>query len=198
MTGAFSWAPYTRQFYEDQTTGRSAFEVEQLAYAIYQTFQPRTVADVGCGRGAFLKLFHEAGCEVWGTDGAPVKEAGLVISRSLFLEQDFRDGLRIPIKRDVILCLEVVEHLPADVADDVVRSICRSGATHIVFSGAIPGQGGTGHINERPVAYWVSKFREQGRNVDSLSTDFLLNQWLLGIGEPETCGYYAKNLRCFR
>jgi hypothetical protein len=49
---------------------------------------------------------------------------------------------------DLALCLEVAEHLPAAAGDSLVRRLASVGA-RILFSAAIPGQGGRNHVNEK-------------------------------------------------
>ena len=62
---------------------------------------------------------------------------------------------------DLAVCLEVAEHLPESSASDLVRTLTTL-APIVLFSAAIPGQGGVGHINERWPSYWKSRFEEHG------------------------------------
>jgi hypothetical protein len=56
--------------------------------------------------------------------------------------------------------LEVGEHLPAASANVFIESLCRA-APVVLFSAAIPGQGGTHHINEQWPEYWRQLFAKQ-------------------------------------
>ena len=62
---------------------------------------------------------------------------------------------------DLALCLEVAEHLPPSGATTLVKELTEL-ASVVVFSAAIPGQGGVGHLNERWPWYWKEKFAERG------------------------------------
>ena len=59
------------------------------------------------------------------------------------------------------MCLETAEHLPADAARDLVAALSRT-ADVVLFSAALPGQGGTHHVNERPLTYWAALWHDVG------------------------------------
>jgi len=69
----------------------------------------------------------------------------------------------IPVERnfDLALSLEVAEHLPAHLAPSFVDSLAALSPV-VLFSAAIPGQGGTHHVNEQWPEYWAELFRERG------------------------------------
>ena len=80
----------------------------------------------------------------------------------------FRDALAdlnrpLPVtgRFDLAMCLEVVEHLPPDAGDAVVASLCALADT-VLFSAAVPGQGGTGHLNEQWPEHWCERFLRHG------------------------------------
>jgi hypothetical protein len=60
----------------------------------------------------------------------------------------------------------VAEHLPAEAAGTLVDSLVAHG-DRIVFSAAQPGQGGHGHVNERPIEYWANLFKARGYELDN-------------------------------
>ena len=62
---------------------------------------------------------------------------------------------------DLVQCLEVGEHLPRAASGTLVASLCTHGDI-VVFSAAVPGQGGENHINERPLEDWRALFAEHG------------------------------------
>jgi 2-polyprenyl-3-methyl-5-hydroxy-6-metoxy-1,4-benzoquinol methylase len=64
-------------------------------------------------------------------------------------------------KFDLVISLEVAEHLPKTAADVFVDSVVRHGDV-ILFSAAIPFQGGNGHVNEQWPGYWAEKFALRG------------------------------------
>lgn len=153
--------PYTRQFFQDISEGsrRSAKEIVPL---ILKLIQPRHVVDVGCGVGTWLSVFREYGVDdVCGVDGDYVDRSKLEIPEDRFLAVDLRKALRMERQFDLVLSLEVAEHLPGECAEVFVDSLTSLGPT-ILFSAAIPFQGGTHHINEQWPDYWADHFRRKG------------------------------------
>lgn len=127
---------------------------------------PSTVLDVGCGAGAFLDAFRARGCtEVHGLDGpwSPLAgrrpDVGLVDFEHDPAEQ--WEARRPRSHYDLVLSLEVAEHLQPELADAFTEFLCRS-AGSIVFSAAIPLQGGQHHVNEQWPGYWISRFAAHG------------------------------------
>lgn len=123
---------------------------------------PKSLVDVGCGEGAWLIEASLLGIEdLTGYDGEWV-DPGKMIARGIkFQSIDLAETIPVTRRFDVALCLEVAEHLPASRAESLVEDLCRLSDV-IVFSGAIPHQGGTGHINERYPSYWAGLFSRAG------------------------------------
>jgi hypothetical protein len=96
-----------------------------------------------------------------GVDSASVPQNLLMIDLSEFLQRDLTLEVDLGRKFDLVLCLETGEHLPASAAPTLVKSLTHH-ADLILFSAAVPGQGGTNHINERPMSYWLDKFEACG------------------------------------
>lgn len=129
---------------------------------LLELIDPRSVVDIGCGRGAWLSSFREHGVEqLHGLDGAHVNRAQLLIDEASFTAVDLARPFDAGGRFDLALCLEVVEHLPAAAGRAVVSALVAA-APVVLFSAAIPGQGGTRHINERWPRYWEELFSERG------------------------------------
>lgn len=118
---------------------------------------PFRVVDVGCGEGWWANTFADAGCQVIGIDGSYVQGSPL---GDRFLPHDLRQPLpkHLTGRFDLAVCLEVAEHLPATRADSLVTDLCGL-APLVLFSAAIPGQGGVDHVNEQEPVYWVRRFQ---------------------------------------
>jgi SAM-dependent methyltransferase len=127
---------------------------------LVEAFAPSSVVDVGCGRGAWLAEFVRHGVEVSGYDGDYVKRSSLLIDPDRFVATDLRHPPDLG-RFDLALCLEVGEHLPPGSADALVDALAAA-APVVVFSAAIPGQGGTDHVNEQWPGYWQEKFAAHG------------------------------------
>jgi len=129
---------------------------------IMELINPKSVLDVGCGTGTWLKVFAENGVENYlGVDGDFVDKNQIKIPLSKFKVHDLRQDLKLDTKFDLVISLEVAEHLPESCAYDFVNSLVRHGEV-IVFSAAIPRQGGQNHLNEQWPEYWREKFEIHG------------------------------------
>lgn len=132
---------YTEQFYIDQrkSSRRSANEIVPL---VLELIQPKSVIDVGCGVGAWLSVFRECGIEdILGVDGNWVDKNMLEIPENRFLVFDLTTPVLMNRHFDLVVSLEVAEHLPSECAEIFIDSLTRLGPT-ILFSAAIPFQGG--------------------------------------------------------
>lgn len=128
-----------------------------------------SVADVGCGQGAWLSVWQELGVSnVCGLDGSYVDPASLMIPRENFVAADLAAAFAVPRRFDVAQSLEVAEHLPPAISATFVACLCQL-SDIVVFSAAQPGQGGEMHINERRVSWWAQQFAGHGYSAfDSL------------------------------
>jgi SAM-dependent methyltransferase len=86
------------------------------------------------------------------------------------------------------LCLEVLEHIDDSQWKPVLENIVTL-CDKVIFSAAVPGQGGVGHINCRPKIDWIKRFHELGWVVDLDATNHLLNQMKHGYH----MGWFANN-----
>ena len=155
---------YDEKFYNDQKGGslRSAREV--LSY-IYSLIKPKSVIDIGCGLGTWLSAFKELGVEeITGMDGNWVNKNNLYIDKDNFIEMDLENPVPINRKFDLAMSLEVAEHLKKSSAEKFVNYLTSLSST-ILFSAAIPNQGGTNHINEQNPEYWIELFKKNNFNV---------------------------------
>jgi hypothetical protein len=120
-----------------------------------------SVVDWGCGQGAWLRAFKEDGFKVKGFDGEYVDRSRLLIDDAEFGSINFDSLDPVEGKWDLAVSLEVAEHVHPNNADAYVAQVAGS-ADHLLFSAAIPGQGGVGHLNEQWPDYWVEKFQSHG------------------------------------
>ena len=129
---------------------------------IIEIFKPKSVVDVGCGIGTWLKVFMDLGIsDVLGIDGDYVDKNKLKINKKYFVEHNLEEQYRHEKKFDIAISLEVAEHLAIQSADIFVKTLVNLSDT-VIFSAAIPNQGGQNHINEREPQYWIEKFKEEG------------------------------------
>jgi SAM-dependent methyltransferase len=124
--------------------------------------RPTSVLDVGCCRGIWLAEWMSRGLnDVYGIDGSYVDVTRLAIPRERFSPMDLSQAFSLSRRFDLVQALEVAEHLPESAAESFVESLTRHGDV-IMFSAAVPGQGGEHHVNEQPLRYWRAKFARRG------------------------------------
>ncbi len=154
-------AAYTPAFFDDlaSDTWESARAVVPV---VNKLLEPASVLDVGCGVGTWLAEWGSAGVsDVLGIDGDYVDRTALCMPADKFAPVDLRQSFSLGRTFDLVQTLEVAEHLEEACADAFVESLTRHGET-ILFAAAIPGQGGTHHVNEQWPSYWAEKFARAG------------------------------------
>lgn len=148
----------TKYIHDEITHNSSA--AEQVLPVLFSIFKPKSIIDVGCGLGNWIEVAKKMGVEeVVGVDGSYVNRTLLKIDDKEFIEKDLTKPFDLNIKFDLAICLEVAEHLPETSADTLVQSIVAH-TDVVMFSAAIPGQGGQNHINEQWPTYWQELFQK--------------------------------------
>lgn len=151
--------PWTPDMYAEHLPDAIAFD-EGLIRSIVESCQPHTALDLGCGLGYFVQFLRAQGVDSWGVEAANMgnsfKAPGYQIERDLSQPFDLEQ------KYDLVICLEVVEHIPHSLEDTVFDNIVRHVGKYLLFSGATPGQQGTGHINEQPESHWFAHLVRRG------------------------------------
>ena len=129
---------------------------------------PQSIVDIGCGTGSLLSMFKAKGVnEVLGVDGHWVAEDQLRIAKHEFMRHEFMRhdfeaaALKLPKRYCLAISTEVAEHLSSEHADAFVQALVDA-SDIILFSAAVPGQGGTNHVNEQWPSYWIEKFAAHG------------------------------------
>lgn len=151
---------YNEKFYNEMYENNYKTAVQMIPVFI-EKFKPNSIVDVGCGRGIFLaevKKYNE-NMEILGLDGDYVNK--LLIDKKNFLACDISKKIRLNRKYDLAISLEVAEHISSEAADIFIENLTDL-SDIIIFSAAIPEQGGDGHINEQWPSYWNEKFEKKG------------------------------------
>jgi SAM-dependent methyltransferase len=153
---------YDDSFFQwvDLSALRSAERVVPLVHGIVS---PKSVLDVGCGRGAWLTVWRaQNGVKrVLGVDGVSAEQLKATAARDFIRSVDLEAGFSVGERFDLVQCLEVAEHLSAKAAPLLVKSLALHGDV-ILFSAARPGDGGEHHVNEQEPEYWRGLFAAQG------------------------------------
>lgn len=150
---------YTNKWFEKRQAQTWEAALRTVPYVL-NVIQPGSVVDVGCATGEFLAAFRKYGVEdILGIDGAYVRRDLLVIPQDNFLSFDLNRPFTLDHTYDLAICLEVAEHLLPQSAADFIASLTLL-ASIILFSAAIPYQGGDGHLNEQWPEYWADLFKQ--------------------------------------
>lgn len=155
---------YSREYYSNHDQGSYDSAITILS-RLSAYVNPQSVIDIGCGSGTWCK----AAMNVWGIvalgiDQHSYEDCNMHIPESQYLQNDIRSRVH-GYHADLVICVEVIEHIDEEYEDTVLDNICAMSNT-ILFSGALPFQGGTGHVNEKPYSYWVEKFNRRGFYLD--------------------------------
>ena len=154
---------YDAAFYANQKAGSltsAAIVLERLKPALGAV---RSALDVGCGAGGWLKAAGDAfpGLDVFGVDHPDVPKSEMFIPTENFRGADLSAPIDLERRFDLVISLEVAEHIAPDRAEAFIDTLARHG-DRILFSAAIPRQGGTGHVNEQWPDYWAKLFDARG------------------------------------
>jgi len=177
---------YAQRYY-DSLTEAALLSTRAVVPILLEFISPQSVVDVGCGAGGWLAEFQRRGItDVWGIDGPWVSKSQLQVPVDRFEVADIGEPIRQQRRYDLAICLEVAEHVGAAAADTLVDSL--TGLSDVIlFSAAIPFQGGEHHVNEQWPDYWVEKFEKRGYVViDCLRPRIWSN--------PKVEYWYAQNM----
>ncbi|MEO7654925.1 MAG: methyltransferase domain-containing protein [Sphingomicrobium sp.] len=152
---------YSQDFYDYIDTGSRA-SARAVSALLLREMSIASLLDVGAGHGAWAAEWMAAGVkDVLAVDGDYVDRDHLAVPTENFRAHDLATPLKLGRRFDLVQTLEVAEHLPADKADLFVANLTAHGDV-ILFSAAVPHQGGEHHVNEQPPEYWREKLKARG------------------------------------
>jgi SAM-dependent methyltransferase len=175
--------------YNHEGTVHNLKDPDIIVPEIMKLLNPKSVVDIGCGLGTFLNVFKRMGVnDILGIDGPWVNKKMLnkYIAEEEFKEFNLEQEIKLDKKYDLVLSLEVAEHLKKDSADIFVKNLVNSGNL-ILFSAAIPNQGGQNHINEQWLTFWEEKFLKHNYIVHDIIRPIFWDN-------PEVFYWYKQNM----
>jgi len=119
--------------------------------------------DIGCGNGSYVRYLEAKGHDCIGYDGSPMTDYRIA---DFSIPQDVGTY-------DNVLCLEVGEHIPEQYEQIFLNNVCLASKKYVILSWAIPGQGGTGHVNCRENYYIIGGMQKRGFLIDPVKTEIL-------------------------
>lgn len=160
---------------------------------VAELVKPKSIIDFGCGVGCWLKAFDEY-CKLkrmMGLEGDWLVKEKLMVSEKNIRYVDFMNDWEISSEElyDLAICLEVAEHLNEERGNLLLDNMTKV-SNIILFSAAIPQQGGSGHVNERWQSYWIQKFQDR----KYVCADIIRpNIW----GNSKVLAHYRQNMFLF-
>ena len=194
------WAPgteaYDEHFWELHDTG----DWQGFAGLVLRLFPASSLVDIGCGQGAAIQALGrvDPALVLRGFDDSPT---AIARARARHLRVDSLDiaAMSRPQARafaremgsvDLLLCLEVAEHLPAWHSGKLLDLF--TCARRLIFSAAHPNQGGTMHVNERTAGYWIERLAARGFRLSSRDGDLRA-----GVASLAMAPWYKDNIHAF-
>lgn len=180
---------YDAAFYQlNRDATRGAAEI--IVPMVMDLVRPASVVDVGCGTVTWLNVFQRVGVErVLGLDGGHVDQRELAIDSGEFIEINLETPVEIPRRFDLAMSLEVAEHLTAEAGRALAGALTAT-APVVMFSAAVPSQGGDDHINQQWPSYWITEFAKHDfRALDAIRPRTL--------GDQRVVYWYPQNLLLF-
>lgn len=148
--------------YDHSLNSHSSTSAERVLDKFLAGPLPESFLDVGCGTGTWIAAAVKMGIkDVFGVDGIPLSEDRLLFPISRLLHRDLTTEWNLSRKFDLLVCLEVAEHLHEFSADQLIASLTAH-SDRILFSAAPPNQPGQHHVNGQWPEYWQTKFNQNG------------------------------------
>ncbi|CAN5273640.1 hypothetical protein BH11PLA2_BH11PLA2_12760 [soil metagenome] len=150
------------KYEHDYEVGNSARAASHVVGVLLKLLGPvQSIVDVGGGTGAWCQQFQSQGVSRVRCLDHVSAAGALLIDQKDFTAVDLFHDSPAPVLSEIAMSLEVGEHLPPHRADWLVDYLTQCAST-VIFSAAVPGQGGHRHINEQWPVYWQERFQKRG------------------------------------
>ena len=169
-----SYSSVSGESYANEEVWGAHFEA--VADRIVEEFAPKTLLDAGCASGYLVAALRRRGVGAYGID---ISEYAIGTA-----PQDIRPWLNVqsltdplpaafPKHYDLVVCIEVLEHLLPEDGDRAIGLLCSYGDA-ILFSSTPDDLVNKTHVNVQQSEYWVRLFAKRGFYRDPIqSTDFV-------------------------
>ncbi|MBU2592693.1 MAG: class I SAM-dependent methyltransferase [Patescibacteria group bacterium] len=183
-------SPYRDFNYQNQADARRS--AEYIVPIVMDLVNPKSVVDLGCGAGEFLSRFIKSGAkDILGVEAKWMNLKNLRIPKKNFLYANLEKPLKLKRKFDLVVCLEVAEHLDQKYAKRLIKTITSLGPV-VLFSAAIPLQGGVAHLNEQWPKYWAELFSQRGFIIIDTIREKIWNNNKVGVWYRQNTFLYAQ------
>lgn len=152
---------------------------------------PKSFLDIGCGVGTTVEVARKLGVEAFGVDQLVQEDWP-----DYYYYQNLVDAFLLSKPVEMVYTLEVAEHLHETAhgtfLDTLNKNLLPGG--YLIFTAALPGQDGTGHVATRPPVYWRRELTDRGLTFSRMDT---INLGLLWSNIQSPFGHLAANLQVF-
>lgn len=168
----------------------------EVADAIIRDLRPSTVLDAGCAMGFLVEALRERGVDAWGID---VSE--YAISQ---VDDSVREYCQVgsitepqPRRYDLVVCIEVLEHLPPTETSAAIASLCAA-SDRLLLSTTPDAYAEATHLNVQSPEAWSAALANEGffRDVErdaSYVTPWAAVYTRTGEPLPETIRRYDRS-----
>ena len=182
---------YSASYYKKHEAGSYQSALQILKY-INSFINFNSVIDFGCGMGTWCKALNNLGIKDFlGIDKHQYDPAYMLIPKEKYIQFDLRKPLVLTRRADMVISVEVAEHINSEYSDIFIKNIC-SCSEIVLFSAAISHQGGTGHINEQSCTYWEKIFNKYGYKALDCIRPYFWNNEQIEIWYRNNCLLYIE------
>lgn len=137
-----------------------------IADRIVSDINPRRVLDAGCALGLLVEVMRARGLDATGIDLSSYAIANATPDVQPFLREG-SVATELDGSYDLIVCIEVLEHMPPAEAVRAIANFCRH-TDDVLFSSSPLDFAEATHVNVRPPEDWAAEFARHGffRDVD--------------------------------
>lgn len=135
--------------------------LHDIAYDLIMLCKPKSLLDVGCAAGYLVEAALSYDVDAFGMD-----VSRYIIENSVVPEHCIRHDVSQPYpfarSFDMVVCIEVMEHLPEKDAQRAIRFMCEHADRYIYFSSTPDDITEETHINVQTPEYWEAEFKKHG------------------------------------
>jgi len=130
---------------------------EKVWNYILENYNIQSMLDVGSGLGFTSEWFIAHGVNVISIEGLT---ENVINSKVKTIEHDLTKSPFILTEIDMVICIEVVEHICEQFLDNLLKTLCCG--KFLLMTHAVPGQKGYHHVNCQLSEYWISHIESRG------------------------------------
>lgn len=164
--GAEYYANYSGEVGPYERSPRWLQSFDDFARNIVERLAPATALDAGCAMGMLVEALRDRGVDAYGFD---ISGYALAQAREDIRQYLWEASLSDPLPRayDLIVCIEVLEHLSRVDAEAAVENLCRH-TDQVLLSSTPEHYAEATHFNVQPPEYWAELFARNDfvRDVD--------------------------------